>query len=693
MAAEGVIDIELNTSISKGSIQEIKSQLRDLTSEFSSGMRRALNTAINKKSLTGLDYTERTQDYLDNLWGSAGSYSQKFKDLNKSISDKLSNPKLTDQYRDQLIRLGDDLKRAVSTVAAVVSEATSYTKLLTPMANTEQIFKDISLGNVDSAEGVGKAGLALERMNKIINKNKRSQFASEEFKTASYTGRNYALTTGNRARRGFRADEAAQYNTDATAGVLDYMIANEGLNDSLALLGLRWGTEGNHGPNLDKGIYRTIQGFNAAVSEIGYVASKLNDPNVVGPERTTFNNYYKMLQKQFRDGVKVVFADKKYREQAVKAFDELAHLTKPSGNDNMRALGATTVLGALGKTVLDMYRAKWQADISRSAMGTREAQYGEVRSVGQNIGGVLGALIGGAAGTLLGGNTLVGATIGGAVGASAGGIPGEYLQKRLEANKVSIGYILGQHRNETIYGTGFSTALAKAIQDQGIASSSDVTNMANSSLTLRARMMLGMVGEQEMLMLSFMPEYFQALMSGAQGAQLINAYARSGRGIGDSSLRALAMQSVEGGSQGMMAFAQSPYYKDIMRAAGWYSYNDVINRQAMAGMMDARSTTVPIYGAEYVGKEIMKSALKEDPFIYTPGYARPNEAAVRKREEWVDMLGDSDFAVREERARILNWANSPMHIYVYVDGDEVKHVSTTKRSLLDGNNVFRAGSN
>ncbi len=701
MAVEGDITLQLDTSLTNDSINRVKTQLRDLANAFSVEMRKALDTAISydNKSLTGLKYTSRTQSALDNIIMSAAGYREKGEKLASSVSGAKSIS-ASEQETKALDKLAAQLKQSMAIIGLAGSEAAKYQNLLGSVANTEQIFQDISRGYSTPAKGVGQAGLALERTNRIINRNRANPFASDEFKTAAYTGRNYALTIGNRARRGFRADEAAQYNADATAGVLDYMIANEGLNESLALLGIQWNKEGGHGPTLDKTIYQKTQGLNEAVANIGRITSKLNDPEVYGAERSFYEVIYKDLRKKFNEGVKVVFADKKFRDQAIEAFEGMAHLTKPGGSaESIRALSGAAVGGALGYSLLSMYQAKWQADISRSGLGTREAQYGEAKAVGRSLGGALGAIIGGVAGTLIAGpaGTGWGAAAGAGAGGWLGAIPGDYLESRLKANKVSIQYALDQHRNETIFGTGYSTALAKAIQDQGIASSSDVANMANNALTLRARMMLGMVGENEMLLYSFMPEYFQAAMSGAQGANLINAYKNSALGIQDTSLRALTMQTVGGGSQGMMAFALSPYFEHLMRAAGSYYQADALNRRWVPGMMDARSTTIPGYGAQYMAQQMMETAAKRDPFIYTPGYARPTEEQRNLFRNHIDAMGLSEDYLLQERNRILNWATTPLNIYVNIDGAEVTRLRVpfgkvlAEGSLID--NVLRVGSN
>ena len=115
----------------------------------------------------------------------------------------------------------------------------------------------------------------------------------------------------------------------------------------------------------------------------------------------------------------------------------------------------------------------------------------------------------------------------------------------------------------------------------------------------------------------------------------------------------------------------------------------------MPGVMDAKSTTVPIYNALYGNSQIMQTALKRDPFIYTPGYVRPNEDLAWRQQEIVDSMGWSDDALMRERNRILNWATTPTNIYVYVDGTEISRTTFNNGSTIVGGqyNVFTAGSN
>lgn len=257
---------------------------------------------------------------------------------------------------------------------------------------------------------------------------------------------------------------------------------------------------------------------------------------------------------------------KSMKSDSVAAFGEIAGEAETAAAE-LEALGNTAKITGLlfsgmsaGATMY--YQSKWAQDVARDVTAANMAYYQRWESGGQIAGGAIGAIVG----------TLIGGPIGAVIGATGlGGIAGlwgNYKQKELEGVLKTVATTTAARRDYLMFRGTSGFAMGQAMEDAGFGTASDLNNMRWTSQTLPGAMALGMVGEQDMLMLSLMPEYFAALMGGADAATLAQAYSTSVNRL-PVQLRPLVSTSAPGGSQGMYANAIDPQFNNFLG----YSYD------------------------------------------------------------------------------------------------------------------------
>ena len=219
-------------------------------------------------------------------------------------------------------------------------------------------------------------------------------------------------------------------------------------------------------------------------------------------------------------------------------------------------------------------RSKWQESVTRNITASQMAYYQRMEEGGQIIGGTIGAVIGAAlakagagaaAGSSLGPwGTILGGLMGAIGLGSLFGLPGAKGKAELEGVLKSADYVNNVRRDFLLYAGNTGYNLGIASEGAGFGSAAALNAMRWTSQTLPGAMALGMVGEQEMLMYSLMPEYFAASMAGADPATLALAYQKSVQRL-PAQLRPVAATMVPGGSNDMYANAMDPQYSRFVR--------------------------------------------------------------------------------------------------------------------------------
>ena len=257
---------------------------------------------------------------------------------------------------------------------------------------------------------------------------------------------------------------------------------------------------------------------------------------------------------------------KSIKSDSVAAFGEVTSEAETAAAE-LEALGKTAKITGLlfsgmsaGATMY--YQSKWAQDAARNVTASNMAYYQRWESGGQIAGGAIGAIVG----ALIGGP--IGAIIGATGLGSLASLWGNYKQKELEGVLKTVATTTGARRDYLMFRGTSGFSMGQAMEDAGFGTASDLNNMRWTSQTLPGAMALGMVGEQDMLMLSLMPEYFSALMGGADAATLAAAYQKSVQNL-PVQLRPLVATMAPGGSQGMYVNAIDPQFNNFLG----YSYD------------------------------------------------------------------------------------------------------------------------
>ena len=279
----------------------------------------------------------------------------------------------------------------------------------------------------------------------------------------------------------------------------------------------------------------------------------------------------------------------------VGVFGEVADEAEAAAAE-LEALGKTAKITGLlfsgmsaGATMY--YQSKWAQDVARNITASNMAYYQRWESGGQIAGGLVGAI----AGALIGGP--IGAIIGATGLGGLAGLWGNYKQKELEGVLKTVATTTGARRDYLMFRGASGFAMGQAMEDAGFGTASDLNNMRWTSQTLPGAMALGMVGEQDMLMLSLMPEYFAALMGGADAATLAAAYQKSVQNL-PVQLRPLVATMAPGGSQGMYVNAIDPQFNNFLG----YSYDmalkdkyfTAVSEHTMAGSIMRSQTNLAL---------------------------------------------------------------------------------------------------
>lgn len=694
--ADDIINIDLNVlpKIDKKGLQELTSQLRSLIGSRDAAFRQTIDSLITPGTYTGLSFGQKEKQRFASLMADISR--------GQALVDSLAGPKieLPRNVTEKSVKEANDAIRAAKQYFKSLSDiASEFPALLETVNDQERIRDDIYFGRNTHQANVGASRLARERfysLNALARRAGKRGLVSDEFRELVYSGVEAANNTSILPRASFRFNTREEYSRHATNAVFKMLSGDSSAMTALGKVGLGVGPDGSYGENVDPKVYKAATEMIGAITKGREVTEKLNAGGLDKEERAALLDMHKTQSKIFNKGLKILWGTQEQKEMASSIYASQTRLNQPGSilQQAMGLIGPAAAVGTIVNTVGGVLEAGWQEDVDRSWQGSVKARTAQMNTAGQVAGGIAGTAIGALIGFLVGGpaGAVMGAGAGAVGGKGVAGWAGTYLEKRLGANIASISYATNQARNEAIFGQGYSTALAGMINGQGIASGEDVSKMAGNALTLRARMMLGLVGENEMLLYSLMPDYYRASMEGRSQVEIMDAYQRSILGIGDPSLRAFAGMNVGGGSAGMYALANSPYYADARMMAGTAYEYDYLNRMYGEGVVHAAPTR-EYYSARKTREQVARSAGSIDPFVVAPGYARPTR-------EWLDAEGE---ALSEEKwytpARIVNellnkaasgFSSSVPVINIYLDSSEIGYAMEVNRG---SERLLNVGSN
>jgi len=372
-------------------------------------------------------------------------------------------------------------------------------------------------------------------------------------------------------------------------------------------------------------------------------------------------------------GGQVEYASKQIKHNTEVFAEEL----RGNRGDSAGRAAFALVGGKLAKDIFaaagGMLESYWGESITRNAYASRQAYLSRFTEGGRVAGGVAGGVLGAILGSFIPGvGPVVGASVGGTVLGELGSWYGKYGETMFKSDVVSSDSMMNRIKNKAMFGNEYSTYFAKAITDSGIANGeAAMGGLADKAMSLRARMMLGQVGEQEMLYLSMMPNYYAALMAGVTGPELMRIYQQDLAAIGDPSMKYLVGQAI--GNTEAFATANSPYFSSL--------YGRSVNRAY------ASEAAVGTLAGGYVAGRLtgMEQTMDKD-------VAAIFESA-RRGNELIYQGGQTSEAYQAFQDMMNKFTNKPNNITVVVNigEDEIKRASTSDAVYMDDLQLYTVG--
>lgn len=614
-------DKELNKAIK--SIKDVAAAVDVLFTRTASGLRNALSAPRAGQALgisNILSVTESDFDKLERAtWNNISGFNvEKLARYYKKAGK--ANPLPMFQ---QLWKYAKGLKR--------------YDNLYANISNLQNLTAE---DKIEPDKGLGEYGVLQRYANRWLGHlyYGNALFPSIVSRSALEWGEYYRdinRKSGSMNRSALRYVQDRKYSASSLSRAGDYMLlAGDGSLQLLSdIYGLGLGTDASSAPG------RISQKARDALdmwSSAGLRAQAHKEALLAGGLSKGEYEYhlsgYKQDMHDFIALQKKLFPEEKAIAENLKKLNKSDLVTFGRGPGDKTTAGSGVWTALAGKVAKDIFRnaggmleSYWGESVTRNAYASREAFLGRVKTGGKIIGSVIGGLLG----ALTGNPMAMGA--GYAAGGEIGGLFGSYGETKFKADVRSSNDMMARIRNQALWGSGYNTYFAKAITDVGIANGeSAMGGLADRSMSMRARMMLGQVGEQEMLYMSMMPNYYAALMAGVTGPELMRIYKNDLDAIGDSSMKYLVGQAI--GNTEALATAQNPYFNSFYNSVAGTSAGYERSLSGLtAGFYRGRETGALETMVRDV-EEIFSSGRRGNRLIYQGGYTN------RTYQEYQDVM-------------------------------------------------------
>ena len=579
-------DIVINTKEAEKSIANLSKQINDVFAQTGRMMNAALRTT--DFGFTGVlpgykDAIKQTEKIIE-------KYNKKVPRLGKNPTEE--EVALHAAALARVSKAKASLKN-VDTLRKTMSKLSMYDTLY---GDIEQLRSDVSAGTFDPKTALGKYNVLQRYSNSLLGLLYGGRRSAPGIFTRGVLeyGEGFRDTnrkTGSTSRSEWRYIVDKAYQERAAAVAVDYMLdTSNRLNEVSSMYGVDFTRTKNKLPaNLNEKYINNMESFLDTIDNIEVRKRRLDSGNLSKAQRSV---EFKWLQKDLTDLTRVgrtLGGEAKKASLAIKESNDLYIAQKKSmyGGQIWRAIGGASLIGTLAHGGATMLQSYWGEQVTRSVYGSKQAYYKRWETGGGIAGGTAGALAGAAIGSVV---PIIGTAVGGAVGAvlgaTLGSLYGSFKSIMTQADIKSTDSMIARVRNKSVFGSSYNTYFANAMSQ--VTGGDGMAELANNATTLRARMMLGQVGEYDMLYYSMMPNYFSALMQGMTGPQLAKIYQRDLMAIGDPSMRRVVGEAIGGGNA--FAMANNPYFNSIYMGmvgrAG--QYEGAVGRME-TGYLSARS--------------------------------------------------------------------------------------------------------
>lgn len=661
-------EIKLDVEQAKKDLKGLSAQINDIFDKTG----KMMSAALGRKNFGFSNYV--------------GNYAAGIESTEELI-DKLKGKANTKQSRGYINKAGSELRRlkGLTTYMAYLSK---YDKLYSDITRLQNVtFND----KVDPQKGLGRYGTLQRYANRLLGLMYRGNlafpdvFSQKRLERAEYfRDINRKSGSGNRSALRYILDR--KYSAASLSRAGDYMLmtgeGDLGLLSSIYGLGL--GTDATAIPKRVSAKARNDLGLWSSLGLSAYGHKQALLGGGLTPEEHAYHLYgYKEDMKAFINLQKKLFPEEKAIAENLKKLnksDLVAFGSAPgrSGPGFLQAIGGMALIGRALNAGEHMLESYWGESITRSVYGSKQAYATRWKEGGALAGSVGGAALGAAIGSM-GGWNLVGAAIGGIIGSFVGPLYGIYKGKKNEADIKSATEMMDRIRNQALYGKAYNSYFAKAMSD--VTGGNGMAELADKAMSLRARMMLGQVGEYDMLYYSMMPNYFAAKMNGMTGPQLAKIYKKDLMGIGDPSMRYVVGQAI--GGPNAFAMANNKYfdsiYAGIVGRAGQY---ETAARKMETGYISAKSQ-VAMKDIAYNFSALQETARRGDSDFFIPAGAT-DDASRRWRNAFL-KAGEIPIGTRSgENITFIN--------VIQLDGTEIKKdIKTADEIYTDSWSQYAGG--
>lgn len=657
--------------VNDASVRAITKRLEGISNEFT----KSLSEAFAMKNQSGL-----TGGYFSGVSSAYSNYKSSITKLTENLPVGFNLKTAVESGVDKkLAKRTLDVLQDLKELEAVSRNISKYDGV--PF-QANKIAEATKSGDISAFKALGKYGVTQKRLGRLVNslmwaRAIRPDIVPEEVVEAAETNRQTFLQIGNENRAQTRYVQKQQIWESAVERAMRFGINEVGQGTAQPVLdyfGLDYKAD-NRLKHIDPRAYKGVENWTDILAEIKSKEEALTGGRLSEKDRkNTIKELTNLTKKLVAQGNKLGTNISENSKRIAANTKALVGEYEPAVSSGMgkvwAGIGGNALRAGADYLAFDL-QSRWGESVTRNVYDSRRAEEARFQKAGKSAGQVIGSIIGGALGAAGGPVVAAGAAaLGGTIGGSIGGLYGEYRKTMLESDIKSAGQMAQRLRAKAIYGRDYNTFFAQAITDSGIANGeSAMGSLADKAMGMRGRMMLGQVGEQEMLYMSMMPNYYAALMSGVTGPELARIYSEDLRNISDPSLRYVVGNAI-GGSEAY-AMGNNRYFA---RNYGKFASAAYSAEGRASGLEYGYAMTQSDVAAQNINKittELVKSAMRGDVSVFN-----------RRHQS----LGNSDYYNAIEYAN--SWFNpsnavgkgmtgSTFVTVIQLDGEEIKRAVNT----------------
>ena len=612
-------EIKLDTDKALKSVVSLASQVKHIFEDTS----RMMSSAIRTKNFGFSGIKDSYAEGLREAQTILGDYAVRY----ATQKEKPKNFYEAAKYVSNIKRL-----------SGLINNLSPYDNLY---ASIDELKGNIAAGKIRSKSALRRYGVLQNFSNKALKQYYRGYVMFPEIFNEAALGyaegwRDLNRINGIEARAAERFLQKEDYKDKSTDRAISYLWYKGGLRELNDEFGLGITPKYKRSPakklidpiELNKNRQWVSAGFQASA-----LRSELASGDLSPQDFKTYRSEYMKAMNKLIKGFEKAYPEQHSIALALRRIQNEFGATPPGGekpslwqglvSGGLLTWAAKQVVGAaldVGDTLIETYGNE---KIQRNAYFSEKMHRERLKTYARAGGTVVGAAVGGVVGGVIGAHAAgIGAIPGALGGAGAGGWIGnrvaamypEWYKKEYESDIKSSTEVAAMARNHALYGYSYNTFFEHGLTEQGIANgAAAMGGLADRSMNMRARMMLGQVSEQEMLYMSMMPNYYAALMGGVTGPELLSIYHRDLQSIGDPSMKYLVGHAI--GNTEAFAAANSRYFSSFYNQN--YAASSAYKRNTDAlesSFMTARGNmAIETLGLE--NKEIQDTYKRGNPMI------------------------------------------------------------------------------